>query len=215
MQRQRGPGSVPGLSIRARYCVSGLSSTSGTLLDALCIIHLPPKTSKVAGAALTSRVFCSLVRTHTQQKTLTLACQTAALLCSGPVLYALLDLSLFLRPNPPLPPLSPVTVQVQCSIAQRRASCPVHDPYAHFYSPSHPTRRLLFSSSEDSFPSLPSCRRGPDQLFPILFFSLQPSKPSLRRPPTCLAVPFLPLSTATDPSFSANGGKHLSKILQQ
>lgn len=96
--------------------------------------------------------------------------------------------------QPPLPPLSPVTVQVQCSIAQRRASCPVHDPYAHFYSPSHPTRRLLFSSSEDSFPSLPSCRRGPDQLFPILFFSLQPSKPSLRRPPTCLAVPFLPLS---------------------
>lgn len=214
MQRQRIPGSVPGPSIRAQYLACPVHEEVPCLMlsaPSIC----PPK---LAGAALTSRVFCSLVRTHTSAKDVDFGLPDfcSALPWDGTLCPDRFEpLS---QTQPPLPPLSPVTVQVQCSIAQRRASCPVHDPYAHSYSPSPPTRRLLFSSSEDSFPSLPSCRRGPDQLFPILFFSLQPSKPSkpsLRRPPTCLAVPFPPLVTATDPSFSSNGGKHLSKILQQ
>lgn len=72
-----------------------------------------------------------------------------------------------------------------------------------------PHSRLLFSSNEDSFPSLPSCRRGPDQLFPILFFSLQPSSPlSLRRRPPVSRGTFSPLSQPRIPLFlSAIGGK--------
>lgn len=101
---------------------------------------------------------------------------------------------------------------LSCQAVQAR---PVHDPYAHFYSPSHPTRRLLFSSSEDSFPSpavLPSraltkfSRFFSSRFSPPALLPNPPSAAHLSRHSTFF-FPHPPCQLPTIPSFSANGGK--------
>lgn len=192
-------------------------------------LHPPPLSPKTCWVqhSLTPHpgISCSLARTHTKQRSLILGCQASALLCFWFTLVRLLLCPGRFEPLaqtktlfPPPPNIAlPFTVQVQCSTAT--APCILSRPRSirplllslppHSPTPLFSQRRFLPFACRPAVVALTNFSR---------FFSSRFSPPalSLRRPPTCLAVPFsFPLSQLTDPSFSANGGKHLSKILQQ
>lgn len=127
---------------------------------------------------------------------------------SGPVLHALVDLSLFfLKPKqPPSPHYRPL--RLRCSAAQRSAVHPVPSTIHTPTSTLPPTPPADSSFLPAKIPSL-RCRPAVVALTNFSrFFSSRFSPPALSPPAAHLSRgTFPPLVRATDPSFSANGGK--------